>query len=400
MEKKGEGRNPRSGGPDEHAPGGGGQRRRPRLAWFLSIVAVFSLIGVLAGVKTMQVMAAIAYGESFPEPEEAVIEAVAESRMVTPVTTAIGELQAKNIVDLRIERSGVVRAVNFKSGEEVPAGTVLVQIDISEEEAELAAARVDASRADKEAARQKKLFKDNAGTESRFQEAEAVAAAARARVAALETAIDRKTIRAPFAGRVGITDLKPGQYVSEGDLVTRLVGLDDEIFVDFALPQAAALAFDDREPITVDIGGKKVPAQVVAREPAIDATSRSLGFRAVIKDPERRFPAGSLVTVSVPIGDPQEAVVIPRTALMRSPYGDTVFIIEEREGELRARATIVKVGDILGADEVVIESGLEPGARIAADGVFKLRDGALVRPSVQSETKNGPARTPVQDTEQ
>ncbi len=359
----------------------GSRKARPRLAWGISVAAVLILVFGLAGIKTMQIMSAIAFGASFPEPAEAVIEAVAQSRPIAPSAKAIGELQAKNVVDLRIERSGVVRAVNFQSGEDVTADTILVQIDVAEEQAQLAAAQVDASRADKEAARQRKLFADEVGTETRFQEAEAQAAAARARVAALQTAIDRKTIRAPFDGRVGITDLKPGQYVSEGDLVTRLVGLDDEMYVDFSLPQAAALSFDDRQPVAVLIGAMTVTGRVIAREPAIDVASRSLGFRAIIARPNSSPPAGTLVSVSAPIGAPVDRVIIPRTALMRSPYGDTVFVIEEREGELRARAVIVKVGAIIGADEVVILSGLDAGARIAADGVFKLRDGALVNPS-------------------
>lgn len=369
------------GGQTRSAAGGARRGRRPRLAWTVAAVAALLLIIGLAGVKTLQVMAAIAYGKSFPEPSEAVIETVAEARMIAPTATAIGELQAKNIIDLRIERSGVVSAVNFQSGEEVAAGAVLVRIDVAEEEADLAAAKIEATRAQTDAARQKRLAAEGAGAEAQLEGANAAAAAARARVAALETAIGRKTIRAPFAGRVGITDLKPGQYVSEGDLVTTLVGLDDEIYVDFALPQAAALGFDASAPVSVDIGGTIVEGRVIARAPAIDAASRSLSFRAVIDKAGRDFPAGSIVAVSAPIGPPREFVVIPRTALMRSPYGDTAFVIEDQEGEMRARAVIVEAGDLIGGDEIAIRSGLEAGARIAADGVFKLRDGALVNPS-------------------
>ncbi|MGF1455577.1 MAG: efflux RND transporter periplasmic adaptor subunit [Alphaproteobacteria bacterium] len=354
--------------------------RRPRLAWLLSVVAVLVVIIGLAAIKTMQVMAAIAYGESFPEPAEAVIEAVATTRPIAPTATAIGALQAKNIVELRVERAGVIRAVNFQSGDAVEAEALLVQIDVAEEEADLKAAEVEARRARNEASRQRKLFREGTGTESRLQSAEAEAAIALARVETLKTAIDRKTIRAPFAGRVGITDLKPGQYVSEGDLVTRIVGLDPDMYVDFALPQAAALAFDERDPVTVQIGTLTVSARVSAREPAIDAGSRSLSFRAVIAGLGGRAPAGSLVTVSVPIGPPADRVVIPRTALMRTPYGDTVFVLQEVDGQTRAKAVIVQAGSVIGSDEVVIRSGLEAGARIAADGVFKLRDGALVRP--------------------
>jgi membrane fusion protein (multidrug efflux system) len=363
-----------------------GRAPRRRLAWALSALAALLLIGGLAAVKAMQIRAAIAYGKSFPEPSEAVLQAVAERRSITPTAAAIGELQAKDVVDLRIERAGVLRAVGFRSGDAVAAGTVLVEVDVAEEQADLEAARVEAGRADREARRQTSLEAEGIAAQRELDDVQAKAAAARARVAALETAIRRKTIRAPFAGRVGITDLKPGQYVSEGDLVTRLVGADDEMYVDFALPQTAALDFDPATPVRVAIGKESLEGRVVARAPAIETASRSLSFRAVVQKSGRDLPAGSLVTVTAPIGTPREAVVIPRTALVRSPYGDTVYRIDERNGETRAHAVIVEVGDILGADEVVIRSGLEPGARIAADGVFKLRDGALVTPVAPDES--------------
>lgn len=363
---------------------------RRRLAWALSALAALLLVAGLAAVKVMQIQAAIAYGKSFPEPSEAVIAAVAERRAITPTATAIGELQAKNVVELRIERAGVLRTVAFRSGDAVAAGAVLVEVDVAEEQADLEAARVEAVRAEREARRQTSLEADGIAAQRELDDVQAKAAAARARVAALETAISRKTIRAPFAGRVGITDLKPGQYVSEGDLVTRLVGVDDEMYVDFALPQAAALDFDAETPVHVAIGKETREGRVVAREPAIDTASRSLSFRAVIQKAGREFPAGSIVTVTAPIGAPRDEVVVPRTALVRSPYGDTVYRLEEKEGETRARAVLVQVGEIVGSDHVVIRAGLEPGVRIAADGVFKLRDGILVTPAATV----APARAP------
>lgn len=369
----------------------GARAPRRRLAWALSALAALLLVGGLAAVKVMQIRAAIAYGKSFPEPSEAVMQAVAERRAITPTATAIGELQAMNVVDLRIERAGVLRTVAFRSGDAVAADAVLVEIDVAEEEADLAAARVEAGRAEREARRQASLESEGIAAQRELDDVQAKAAAARARVAALETAIRRKTIRAPFAGRVGISDLKPGQYVSEGDLVTRLVGADDEMYVDFALPQAAALDFAAATPVRVAIGKETLEGRVVAREPAIDTASRSLSFRAVIAKAGRDLPAGSLVTVTAPIGTPQEVVVVPRTALVRSPYGDTVYRIEERDGETRARAVIVEVGDIIGSSEIVVRSGLEADVRIAADGVFKLRDGALVTPVAAGPPTKAPA---------
>ncbi len=371
------------------------QRRRPRLAWALAGAASLALVGGLAAVKVTQIMAAIAYGKSFPEPAQSVVVAVAETRMIAPTAAAIGELQALNVVDLSIERAGVVREVRFASGDSVEEGQVLVQIDVSEERADLAAAEIDASRARAELGRRQELAAEGVASTARLDDARATAAAAEARVAALRAAIDRKTVRAPFAGRVGITDLKPGQYVDVGDLITRLLGLYRAINFDFALPQAAAAGVDRAEPVAVNLDGEHVPARIVAEEPAIDAASRSLSFRALIDDYDGALPAGSLVTVTAPVGPPRRSVVIPRTGVQRSPYGDTVYRLVEKNGETRAEGVVVVPGEVLGSAEIVIRSGLEAGDRIAADGVFKLRDGALVNPVSADDTSGEEAEGPV-----
>ena len=132
--------------------------------------------------------------------------------------------------------------------------------------------------------------------------------------------------------------------------------------------------------MSVEVAGAAVPASVIAAEPSIDVASRTLGFRAVIEDYDGRAPAGALVIVRAPIGAPSRTVVVPRTALVRSPYGDTVFRLIETDGEVRAKATLVTAGEPVGDGMVAILEGLEPGVRIAAEGVFKLRDGALVNP--------------------
>jgi len=356
-------------------------RRRIRArSWAIAGAASIALVGGLAFTKYTQVMAGIAYGESFPEPAEAVIVASAETVSRAPVATSIGELQAVDRIDLRIERSGVITRLNFKSGDLVKRGQVLLQVDTSEERADLAAAEVEAQRTRTDAEREAELLARGAAAAAVAEQAEALAASASARVAALRAAIDRKTILAPFTGRVGITDLKPGQYVSEGDLVAALIGTQSGIYVDFTLPQDAVAALDATKPVRVMIAGNPVEARIIAAEPGIDPASRSLGYRAVIEDYSGVLPAGSLVTVEVDTGIARDIVVVPRTSVLRSPYGSTVFALQEKDGETRASARLVELGPALGSDRVIVLSGLEPGTVIAADGVFKLRDGALVRP--------------------
>nr|MCU0732541.1 efflux RND transporter periplasmic adaptor subunit [Hyphomonas sp.] len=276
--------------------------------------------------------------------------------------------------------------------------------DTSEERADLAAAEVEAKRARTDAEREAELLARGAAAEAVAEQAEALAASAEARVAALRAAIDRKTIRAPFNGRVGITNLKPGQYVSEGSLVASLVGTQSGIYVDFTLPQDTVAALDPKRPVRVKIGDTQAEARIIATEPSIDVASRSLGYRAVIEKYAGNLPAGSLVTVEVDAGEQRDTVVVPRTSVLRSPYGATVFALQDTEGQTRAKAMLVELGPALGSDEVIVLSGLDAGTRIAADGVFKLRDGSLVRPvtaeqkaaeeAAQRTAKSAPEQTP------
>lgn len=371
-------------------------------SWAIAGVASFALVGGLAFTKYNQVMAAIAYGESFPEPAEAVIVATAETVSRAPVATAIGQLQAVDLVDLRVERGGVITQLNFKSGALVKKGQVLLQVDTSEERADLAAAEVEARRARTDADREAELLARGAASEAVAEQAEALAASAEARVAALRAAIDRKTIRAPFSGRVGITDLKPGQYVAEGSFVASLVGSQSGIYVDFALPQDAVASLDPSRPVRVNIGDKQVAARIIATEPSIDVASRSLGYRAVIEDYKGNLPAGSLVTVEADTGAQRDTVVVPRTSVLRSPYGATVFALGDTDGQTRAKALLVELGPSLGSDKVIVLSGLDAGTQIAADGVFKLRDGSLVRPVTEAEAAADVVAqsTPETETEQ
>lgn len=349
-------------------------------AWLIALAASVLLIGGLGYTKYLQVMAAIAFGQSFPEPAEAVIVATAESVNRAPVTSAIGELKAVDRVDLRIERAGVITDLNFKSGDMVKRGQMLLVVDASEERADLAAADIDAKRLRTNANRQNALLAQGMVSKAGAEQSEALAAAAEARVAALRTAIGRKTIRAPFAGKVGITDLKPGQYVAEGSLVATIVGTQSGIYVDFTLPQAVVATLDREKPVRVTLGTAQLIARIVASESSVNEASRSLGYRALIKDYDGALPAGSMVTVEVDTGADGTVVAIPRTAVMRSPYGSTVYRLEEKAGVTRAKALLVVLGDTLGSDKVIVTSGLAAGTVIAADGVFKLRDGSLVRP--------------------
>ena len=364
-------------------------RRVRVLAWTVSVVFSVGAVGALGFVKYGQISAAMAEAAAFPEPAEAVELATAQTAMVADTINVIGELQAVELVELRVEVAGVVDEVGFSSGDEVRRGQILVRIDTSAERADLAAARVDAERTTSEAAREAELFERGATSEALLEQTRALAAAAEARVQALETQIARKTIHAPFDGRVGITDLRPGQFVGVGDFIAQIVGLQDEVYVDFTVPQRSAVLIDRSRPVTVRLGLLEATGVVTAVDPLIDRVTRSLGFRALIDDPAFVGAAGGLVSVVLQTGEPDEKIVVPRTSIARSPYGDAVYIVADVNGQLRAASRQVRLGQTIGDQLIVILDGLEPGAVIAADGSFKLRDGALVAPAGDNPGTDG-----------
>ena len=354
------------------------------LAWTVSVMLSAVAVGGLGFVKYIQISDERAMAASFPEPAETV-----ELVMVADTINVIGELQAVQLVELRVEVPGVVDRVGFSSGDDVRRGQILVRIDTSAEQADLAAARVDAERTASEAAREAELFERGATSAALVEQTRALAAAAEARVQALETQIGRKTIRAPFDGRVGITDLKPGQFVGVGDLIAQIVGLQNEVYVDFTVPQRSAILVDRTRPITVKLETLEATGTITAVDPLIDRTTRSLGFRALVKDPAFAAAAGGLVRVVLQTGEPEEKIVVPRTSIARSPYGDAVYVVADVNGQLRAASRQVRLGRTVGDQLIVILDGLEPGAVIAADGSFKLRDGALVMSAVDDREAKG-----------
>ena len=361
-------------------------RRVRVLAWTLSVVLSVGAAGALGFVKYAQISAAMAEAASFPEPVETVELVTVGTTMVADTINVIGELQAVQLVELRVEVPGVVDRVGFSSGDEVRRGQVLVRIDTSAERADLAATRVDAERAASEAAREAELFERGATSQALVEQTRALAAASEARVQALETQIARKTIRAPFDGRLGITDLKPGQFVDAGDLIAQIVGLQNEVYVDFRVPQRSAVLIDRSRPVTVRLETLEATGTITAVNPLIDRATRSLGVRALVEDPGFARAAGGLTSVILQTGMPKRKVVVPRTSIARSPYGDSVYVVADVNGQLRAASRQVRLGQTVGDRFVVILDGLEPGVVIAADGSFKLRDGALVMPAGDRET--------------
>jgi len=334
--------------------------------------------GSLVAWKHASARKADAAAASQPEPIESVTLAVARARQYRPTTTSVGTVLALNSITLRNELPGTVRQVALAPGRIVDAGTVLVALDVSVEEAELQAETAQADLAATTLARLERLQEARATSQEEVDQARAARDVALAQLARTRAIIARKTIRAPFQARVGISDVHPGQYLNEGTELTTLQGVDAAANVDFTVAQAVAAELHPGEPVAVFAANDSRPitARIVAVDARVDPATRNALVRARITS---HAPApGASVRVEVPVGPSTTVVAIPVSALRKGPGGDHVFlVVADSSGKSRAHVQPVKSGPVL-EDEVVILSGLTPGQQVATSGSFKLRESVRV----------------------
>ncbi len=354
---------------------------RHAVAWGAVLLAIAATAGGLGYYKYAEITAAIAAAEAFPEPREAV-EAVRVRRGEwTASTRAVGTVVALRQVELRNELAGTVVEMGFEFGDIVEPGQVLVALNTGEERAALAAAQAEARLAKVVFERRDRLRSSDAVSALDLDRAREELAAANARVSSLEAGIAKKTLVAPFRARVGLTDLQPGAYLDEGTRIVMLQGVDQDAFVDFALPQDMAAAV--RPGVSVSLSAMQIPggsaaAEVVAEEASVDATNRAVRFRAIAKDLGEVLRPGAFVDVVAVTIPPQPALLVPLTAVRRAPYGEHVFALVEENGQPRARQRVVQTGAVQGTD-IVVTDGLAEGELIAGAGSFKLREGLRVQ---------------------
>ncbi len=352
---------------------------RTWIASSLLILTVLGAGGALAGWKLASIKESNAAAANQPEPIESVTTAVAEAREHRGMTTAIGTVLALRSITLRNELAGTVDRVALPPGAIVEAGTVLVELDVSVEEAELAALEAQATLAETQLARNQVARESRAVSETEVDRARAERDVALARIARTQAIIARKTIRAPFRARIGLSDVHPGQYLDDGTELTTLQGVDRQAKVDFAVAQQIAAGLRQGDSVAVIADGERtLEGMIVAIDAQVDPTTRNALVRARIADTGDGPAPGASVRVEIPVGPPQTVVVVPVSALRKGPEGDHVYVIaEDQDGKARARQRKVESGPLLG-DVVVIVAGLDAGERVAASGSFKLHDSILV----------------------
>jgi membrane fusion protein (multidrug efflux system) len=350
--------------------------------WIASTLLLATILATGAGLaawKYTGLAASAAAAASQPEPMEAVTAAVATEREHRRTTTSIGTVLALQSITLRNELAGTVRRAQLTPGQIVAAGTVLVALDASVEEAELQAQQAQAALAETTLQRLENLREHRATSQEEVDQARAARDVARAQIARTRAVIAKKVIRAPFRARVGISDVHPGQYLNEGTELTTLQGVADAAHVDFTVAQrvAAGLRVGDSVSVTTGSDSSTIPARIVAVDSRVDPVTRNATVRATIVGGTAPSP-GASVRVLVPVGPPSSAVAVPVSALRKGPAGDHVFVIAaDSNGKPRAHLKPVESGPVLG-DEVLILGGLSAGEQVASSGSFKLRESVLV----------------------
>lgn len=355
----------------------------------VTLFAVLAATGyLLLAAKMGKIAAAQEAARQQPPHSETVTGAEARTRSYARTTTAIGTARSLRSITLRNELPGTVRAVHLETGKVVAKDDVLVQLDVSVETAELAALEAEARVADSMLARMEQAQKSQGASAADVDRARAERDKASANVARTRALIERKIVRAPFEARVGMVDLHIGQYLDPGTEITTLQGVDDAIHVDFSVTQETAALLAVGAQIDVAFGGHEQKATIVAIDARVESETRSTIVRALLKGPLLPQP-GSSLRVRVPVEEPHDVVVVPASALRRSPGGDTVFVLQKGDdGVLRARTRRVQAGTVLG-DEVVVRDGLTAGELVAASGSFKLYEGVLVNDSSAQAPQQG-----------
>jgi membrane fusion protein, multidrug efflux system len=350
-----------------------------------TILGVLVMIGILGGIKGLQINRMIATGSQSAPPPETVTTAVVRSESWESLMTSVGSLEAVQGVMLTAELSGKVVRIAFEPGTKVKAGDLLLQQDVSSEEAQLRAAEATVALTKLELERSRKLLMKNAVAQAKYDSDDAQYKQAVAQIDGIRATIRKKTIRAPFAGSLGIRLVNLGQILNEGEPIVSLQTIDP-IFVNFSLPQQqlAQVKQGLKVRVTADaLPGQTIEGEITAISPEVDVATRNIRIQATVANSQERLRPGMFVNVAVVLPSREEVLVIPTTAVLYAPYGDTVFVVHEKETKKGVQPAevvqqkIVQLGEKRG-DFVALVSGLNKGETVVSTGVFKLRNDQAV----------------------
>jgi membrane fusion protein (multidrug efflux system) len=352
------------------------------------IIMLIAVAVVLGGVFGFQVFKANIIKHvmaSFANPPQTVSTVTAGYQEWQPEQSAVGTLRAVNGADLSLQLAGIVSEIDFKSGDDVPAGKVLLRLRSDDDIAKLQALQATAQLAQVNYDRDRKQFLVQAVSRATLDSDAATLKNDQALVAEQQAVVDQKILRAPFAGHLGIRAVDLGQYLAAGTQVVTLQALDP-LYVDFYLPQQALADIKVDQTIEVHVDtwpGVNFDGQISAINPQVDTTSRNVQIRATLPNPDHRLLPGMFATLDISTGTQQRHITLPQTAIAYNSYGDTVYVVIDKgkdaqgRSQLIAQQTFVTAGDTRG-DQVAILKGIKAGDVIVSAGQIKLHNDSPV----------------------
>ncbi len=364
------------------------------------LLAMAGFVAAIGLVKFRQIQAASAGSASFQPPPEAVTTLVAREEPWEQTLDSIGTVVAVNGVMVSADLPGIVEAISFDSGRAVRAGEVLVRLDTRQEVAQLSAAEAQRDLAHLNLDRIRGLREQGITSQADFDGADAESKQAEARVGEMRATIERKVIRAPFSGILGIRQVNLGQYLKGGDPVVPLQSLDP-IHVDFAVPQQKMAQARVGAGVRVSAEGSpdaESAGKITAIDSVVDETTRNVRVQATLANPKGALRPGMFVRVEVVLPAKESVVAIPASAVRYAPYGNSVFIVADLKGPKGetyrgVRQQFVKLGSERG-DQIAVLSGIKPGEEVVTSGAFKLRNGAAVFVNNEVQPGNEPSPKP------
>ena len=351
----------------------------------IMLLAVGILFGGIFGYRAMKSRRMKKSMASFRPPPVVVTAMKAEYRPWQPQLKSVGSVRAVRGVDVTSEVSGLVRSVLFESGDDAKKGQVLVQLNADSDIAKLHSLQAQADLADTVYERDKKQFEAQAISKAVLDTDISDLKDKKAQVVEQAALVDKKTIRAPFAGRLGITTVNPGQYVNPGDKIVTLQSLD-LLYTDFYLPQQelSRIALGQTVVLAIDTyPGRTFTGRITAINPKVDTSTRNVQVEATVSNPKHSLLPGMYASVEVKAGAKERYLTLPQTAVTFNPYGETVYVVEQTgkgpKGKpvLTVRQTFVTTGPTRG-DQIAILKGVKEGETVVTSGQLKLKNGSQV----------------------
>ncbi len=354
--------------------------KKKRIA--LILLCMLMVVAAIIGVKVLQIKKMIAGGKVIKQPPAVVTVAKVRREIWQRQLKTVGSLSAVQGVRVAADLSGKVVEIIFTSGKTVHKGDLLLRLDVSTEEAQLRAAESAVTLAGINRRRARELVRKKSMSRAELDTTDARYQEALAKVDEIKAIIEKKNIKAPFSGRLGIRQVNLGQFLAQGDAIVNLQRLDP-VFVDFSLPQqdiVHLVAGLTVQVITDVLPGKVLQGKITAINPGVDPKTRNIKVRATLANPEEKLRPGLFVQVAVQLPEKNDVLVLPATAILYAPYGDSVFVVEEKKSpstkktSLTLRQQVVRTGESRG-DFITITSGLTEGQTVVTTGVFKFHNG-------------------------